>query len=399
MNAAAKASCEACGGSPVPHRLTYFNIVLDMAIDPLIPAGKGNAGWFSRLTAWVERKLLPPLFKGLVALGIAKKVEKPDEHTLLLAKVLWEEAMVRGIPMWEWRLFGLARNLFWAKLPSGEEVVFEGLPLPKDEILRVPWMDNKAELKKHFKKEGFPIANGGSFYKLDAAKRFYRENPGTVIAKPHHGSASRHTILHIDTEPKLVEAFRIAKQVSPLVVIEEELKGAVYRATVVNGEFVALLRRDPPHVVGDGKRTIAELVEEANRHPGRSGPYFSKMSIDERAREELAWQGLSPESVPEAGRRVTLHQKVNWSLGGTTADATDNIHPDNIRLFEDATRFLKAPIAGIDFIIEDPTRSWREQEKCGFLECNSMPFFDNHHLPFEGQPRNVAAKIWEMVGA
>jgi len=42
------------------------------------------------------------------------------------------------------------------------------------------------------------------------------------------------------------------------------------------------------------------------------------------------------------------------------------------------------------------TRSWKEQERLGILECNSMPFFDNHHLPFEGKPRNVAGLIWDM---
>lgn len=390
--------CEACGGNAVPHRLTYVSIIIDSLIEPLIPTGKGSGGWIARFTHWVESMFIPPLFSFLLAIGVAKKVEAPDEHTLLLAKVLWEEAMVRGIPMFEIRLFGLPRNLFMATI-NGKKVVFEGLPLPKEEMLRAPWMDDKAKLKKEFRKKGFPIAKGGSFWSLAAARRFFTENKGTFIAKPHSGSGSRHTVLHIDTLEKLEDAFRIAKQVSPYVVVEEELVGPVYRATVVNGKFAALLRRDPPHVVGDGARTVRELVQIANEHPARSGPYFSQIQINERAEEELAWQGLTPDSVVPAGKRVTLHQKVNWSLGGTTADATDNVHPDNIALFEEATQYLKAHIAGIDFIIEDPTRSWKEQEKCGFLECNSMPFFDNHHLPFEGKPRNVAALIWEMNGA
>jgi len=93
---------------------------------------------------------------------------------------------------------------------------------------------------------------------------------------------------------------------------------------------------------------------------------------------------------------VTLNQKINWSVGGTTCDVTDDTHPDNIALFEEVARVLKAPIVGLDFIIGDMGRSWKEQERCGILECNSMPFFDNHHLPFEGKPRNVAALIWDM---
>jgi cyanophycin synthetase len=200
-------------------------------------------------------------------------------------------------------------------------------------------------------------------------------------------------------EDELTRAVDIATQVSTMAIVEEELVGPVYRATVVDGKFAAALRRDPPHVVGDGVHTIEQLIETANEHPARSGPYFSKLKIDDAAREELSWKGYAPQSIPAAGQFVYLHQKVNWGLGGTTADATDEVHPDNIALFERASAELKAPIVGIDFIIGDISKSWKEQDRCGILECNSMPFFDNHHLPFEGEPRNVAARIWDMNGA
>jgi glutathione synthase/RimK-type ligase-like ATP-grasp enzyme len=65
-------------------------------------------------------------------------------------------------------------------------------------------------------------------------------------------------------------------------------------------------------------------------------------------------------------------------------------------LFEKIARILHAPIVGIDFIIEDISRSWEEQEGCGVIECNGKPFFDNHHLPFEGKPQNIAEAIWDL---
>ena len=150
-------------------------------------------------------------------------------------------------------------------------------------------------------------------------------------------------------------------------------------------------------MIGDGVHTITELVHEANKNPKRQGPYFHIMQLDDAAHKELAWQKMTSTSIPENGKRITLHQKINWGVGGTTADVSDDVHADNVALFEETARVLKAPIVGIDFIIGDITRSWREQERCGIIECNSMPFFDNHHLPFEGQPRNVAALIWNAL--
>ena len=388
--------CEECGGDAIFHELTYWSLLIDEVIRPIIAPGP-LLRFFGHAFYGLERVITPSIFSFLVAIGAAKRINEPDDDTMLLALMIWNEAKARGIDMWEFRLFNLPRNLFVATYPNGKRIAFEGIPEPKGGNKRVWWMDNKAILKQKFSKLGLPIASGGSSYGLKHAVSIYNRLTPPVIVKPYAGSASRHTVLHIDTLEELERAFKVAKQVAPFAVIEEELVGPVYRATVVDGKLSATLRRDPPTVVGDGTHTVRELVEAENTNPQRGGPYFHPIKLDEAAEKELAWQDLSFDSVPEKGRRVLLHQKVNWSVGGTTADVSDEVHPDNVELFEETARALRAPIVGIDFIIEDITRSWNEQERSGILECNSMPFFDNHHLPFEGKPRNVAGDIWDMV--
>lgn len=391
-------ACEECGSGAIFHRFTYITVIIDDALQPLFEPGP-IFRFLAKPFQAIERVVTPLLFKATVALGLARWVEEKDDDTQLLAQVLWDEANVRGIRMREWRLFNLPRNIFLATLPDGKEIAFEGIPFPTSFNDREGWIDDKGRLKKEFSKLGLPVAKGGTAFLRSTAYDIYNKVTPPVIIKPHSGSGSRHTILHIDTVDELDRAFDIAKQVSPYAVIEEELVGPVYRATVVDGKFAASLRRDPPHVIGDGTSTIKQLVEVANTHPARSGPYFSKIECSPAAEKELAWQGHTPDSVPAKGERVTLHQKVNWGLGGTTADVTAETHPDNIVLFEEAARVLKAPIVGIDFIISDIARSWKDEPRSGIIECNSMPFFDNHHLPFEGEPQNVAALIWDMVDA
>ncbi len=389
-------ACKECGSDPVHHRLTYITVAMDETLRPLFSPGP-VIRLLARGFYALERFLTPRFFDFMVARGWATKLSAPDDETMLLARMLWEEAGKRGIEMHEIRLWNLPRNLFLAVYPDGRRFAFEGIPLPEAGLAQVPWMDNKAEMKKRFRALGIPVARGGAAFTEHGARRIFTSIVPPAIVKPYSGSASRHTNLHIDSDLKLIRAFHSAKIVAPLALIEEELVGPVYRATVVDGKFAASLRRDPPHVIGDGKHTIEELIAEANKNPARKGPYFSQISLTPEAQIELKWQNLTPERVPEKGRRVTLHQKVNWSLGGTTADTTDETHPDNIELFERVAEVLKAPIVGMDVIIGDMSRSWREQERCGIIECNSMPFFDNHHLPFEGKPRNVAGLIWQMV--
>ena len=391
-------ACEECGSDPVLHGVTYFTILIDDTMKGIL-----NPGVFGRFlyrgASAVERAVTPPLLNFFMKRGWARRLTAPDDETQLLALMLWNEANTRGITVEEVRLFDLPRNLFLAKMPSGEIISYEGIPLPVRAEERVPWLDDKAELKKQFRKLGLPVAQGGSAATLGAALRLYRTLSAPVIVKPYSGSGSRHTLLHIATEEELKRAFLIAKQVCPAAVIEEELVGPVYRATVVDGKLAATLRRDQPYVIGDGTHTVSELVAKANENPKRSGPYFHKMQLDAAAEKELAWQKLTTSSIPAQGQRVQLNQKINWGVGGTTADVTDVVHKDNVELFEEVARVLNTPMVGIDFIIEDITKSWKEQERCGVIECNSMPFFDNHHLPFEGEPRNVAKLIWDMVEA
>lgn len=396
------APCEECGDGAIFHRLNYVSIVIDEFLGWVFgSAPSGPAKEPSKASLFfngIERALTPHILEVFIRIGAAKRVRKPDDDTQLLALMIWNEAQERGIVVEEFRLANLPRNIFLAWYPNGKKIAYEGIPLPIEDNARVRWMDNKAILKQEFMKLGLPVAKGGTARTLRGARKIMSTLTPPVIVKPYSGSASRHTVLHLTNDEELVRGFRIATQVAPRAVIEEELVGPVYRATTVNGKFVAALRRDQPYVLGDGTHTVEELVQDANTHPKRQGPYFHHIKLDEVADQELAWQGFTRASVPAQGQRVTLHQKVNWSVGGTTCDVTSETHPDNIALFEEATRVLGATIAGIDFIISDISRSWKDTPRCGILECNSMPFFDNHHLPFEGSPQNVAAAIWDMNG-
>jgi D-alanine-D-alanine ligase-like ATP-grasp enzyme len=389
--------CEECGGESIPHKSTYATLVLDELLRPLFAPSLAVTSFFEKRLDRLTNKVLPSLVSASIRFGLAEYCEEPDDKTMLLALMLWNEAKDRGISVKEYRLFGLARNMFVATMPNGKTIVYGGIPMPLGQPERVWWLDNKNELKKRFKKLGFPISEGNAVSSEKEALDLFRKLGSPVIIKPYSGSGSRHTTLHIKDETELLRAFGVAKQVAPLALIEEELEGGVYRATVVNGKLVATLRRDPPSVVGDGVHTLRELVEEENKLPARQGPYFSHIHFDTpKAEAELAWQGLTPDSVPLKGRRVMFHQKINWGTGGGTEDVTDDVHLDNKELFEAAAKALNASIVGIDFIIVDIGKSWKEQKRCGIIECNSMPFFDNHHLPMRGKPRNVAAAIWDM---
>ena len=66
-------------------------------------------------------------------------------------------------------------------------------------------------------------------------------------------------------------------------------------------------------------------------------------------------------------------------------------------MLEKLGAYLKDPLVGVDFIMEDITKSWKEEQHCGIIECNSLPFIDLHHYPLFGKADNVAGALWDLV--
>ena len=292
---------------------------------------------------------------------------------------------------------GPIRDSFLAEY-KGKTITFDGLPRPEYlESGSFKWMDNKGIMKHKFKKEGFPVAEGGTAFTEKGALKIFNSLKKPVITKPNLGSRSRHTMIHLNTPEDLIAGFKKAKKLSPLVVVEEELNGYLFRGTLVGGKLVGVVQRDQPEIKGDGVHTLKELWEEENKRPERGGPIFHKIVVDEEAKKELARQNIKMEDIPEKGKEIFFSQKTSRGCGGTTTEVTNIIHPENREMLEKVGAYLKDPLVGIDFIMEDITKSWRREQHSGIIECNTLPFIDLHHYVLFGQPNNVAGKLWDLV--
>jgi cyanophycin synthetase len=93
---------------------------------------------------------------------------------------------------------------------------------------------------------------------------------------------------------------------------------------------------------------------------------------------------------------VYLRSTANLSTGGTAADVTDVIHPDNREMAERAIRAIGLDVGGVDFLSKDITESYRAIGG-GICEVNAAPGFRMHVAPSEGTARDVAAPVIEML--
>ncbi len=390
--------CPDCGPATIAHGIERWINTIDYLLSPVArlmrPLSRGVLKILKYLRAENYASIL---FRILAAFRLGTITHALDTEDSLRTRALWESATDHGIKLFQFRLFGRPQTSVFIAEWRGQKIVFDGLPRPGNASRALAWMDNKGIMKDILEKAGIPAARGATCFRFrDAEKLFARIGP-PLITKPHVGSRSRHTTVHIHTPGELAEGFRKAKQLSPWVIVEEELRGMVYRGTVFGGKVVAVVRREFPSVTGNSRSTVEELVDEENRDPRRAGPVFHQIPLNQDVAAELRRQDLTLGSVPRNGEYVRLHPKMSRSFGATTSDVTDSAHPDTILLLEDIGKLVQDSVVGVDFILDDIRKSWRTQKSSGVIECNSMPFIDLHHYPYSGTSRDVAGSLWNLV--
>ncbi|MDC0717666.1 cyanophycin synthetase [Nannocystis bainbridge] len=220
-----------------------------------------------------------------------------------------------------------------------------------------------------------------------------------VVVKPLDANHGRGVSIDLQSETAVRAAFEKAQEHSNSVIVETYIPGFDHRMLVVAGELIAVAKRVPGHVVGDGERTITQLIEHVNSDPRRGIGHekvLTRIELDYQARRLLELKGYTADTVPAAGEEVYLRSTGNLSTGGTAIDLTDVCHHDNREMAVRAAKAIGLDICGIDFITPDITRSHREAGG-GICEVNAAPGFRMHVAPTEGTPRDVAGPVMEML--
>lgn len=264
--------------------------------------------------------------------------------------------------------------------------------------IAVDTCQDKALTNQLLRVVGVPVPDGRTIASVDEAWGAAQDVGLPVVVKPVDGHQGKGVSVNLSSEAEVRAAYAIAER-HGTVLVERYISGDDYRLLVVGGRLVAAARRDPAHVVGDGERSVAELVAEVNQDPRRRAGHSSvltRIRLDEAARLVLAQQGLTEASVPEPGRRVLLRSNSNLSTGGTAVDVTDSVHPANAKVAELAAQILALDVAGIDMLCRNITRPLAEQGGA-IVEVNAAPGLRMHLAPAEGRPRDVGGPIVAML--
>jgi cyanophycin synthetase len=248
---------------------------------------------------------------------------------------------------------------------------------------------------------GLPVPRSDSVRTVEDAVSVAIKIGYPVVCKPLDGNHGRGVCLNLQDADAVREAFPIAAGQSRRgsVIVENFVTGKDYRCLIINGRMEAIAERVPAHVVGDGKHSVAELVDITNADPRRGVGHekiLTRITVNSAARELVRSQGFELDDVPPEDVMVKLTLTGNMSTGGISIDRTFEAHPENVEIAEEAARMIGLDIAGIDFICPDITQPVRETGGA-ICEVNAAPGFRMHTNPTVGEPQYIAKPVVDML--
>lgn len=259
--------------------------------------------------------------------------------------------------------------------------------------------NDKDLTKEMLRAVGVPVPEGRPVTDAEDAWAAALEVGLPVVIKPCDADHGDGITLNLSTRDQLVAAYAAAREVSSNIMVERFAPGAHHRMLVIGGRVVAAARRDSAQVVGDGTRSILELIEEINRDPRRGDDVSSplrKIQVDPIALGVLADQGFQPDSIPPAGTRVFIRRNSHLKDGGNNVDVTDQVHPEVAARVLDATRVIGLDLAGLDVVAEDIGRPLEEQGGV-ILEVNASPWLRQHLRPWHDPPLPIGEAIVDSL--
>ncbi len=151
--------------------------------------------------------------------------------------------------------------------------------------------------------QGIPVPRGTTIQYFDDLEEAIKDVGGyPIVIKPLDGNHGRGITINVRHWEEAIAAYDLAVEESKSrsIIVERYYEGSDHRVLVVNGKLVAVAERIPAHVIGDGKSTISELIEQTNKDPNRGDGHeniLTKIVVNKTAIDVLERQGYNLDSV------------------------------------------------------------------------------------------------------
>ena len=325
----------------------------------------------------------------ITVLGVAATKNTQKYFFLLAAERLGLSAKELGrLPYME---DGVLRERVIVQITSGKKfLMVMGATTSQTSYLGMKIAVNKITTNDFLRKKGLPTTQQIDIRSESdlsvALTRF-----GKILLKPANARAGKGIFSNIQSLSQAQTIYKNLRKHYPIIIAEKILNGNEYRILVINGSVFAVAQYIPPTIIGDGRHSIHFLIKKENvRRTTARDTHLIK--INTALHLNLKELSLTINSVLSNNQSVILHKAAPISNGGFAIDVTENIHPQNKLLAENAAKLMNLDIAGIDIItpaIERPI----ELTGGAIIEINGGPDLNVHFSVRHGKSRNGAEAV------
>ena len=324
---------------------------------------------------------------------------KGYEDLELSTQILLKDAIKRGV---NYEVLDRLDNFILLDNGEKKEYIKQATKTSLDTYSTVMVMENKVVTKKVLDKEGIRVPSGKDYTDAFKAKEDFELFQGKkIVIKPKSTNFGIGITIFKDkfTKESYERAVDIAFENDSSVLVEEFIEGKEYRFIVIGENVEGVLNRVPANVMGDGKRTILELVEEKNKDFLRGKGYttpLEKINLGEAEEMFLESQSKNFDYVPLKDEVIYLRENSNISTGGDSIDFTDDILDEYKEIAIKSAKAVGAVICGVDMMIEN-IKEKPTEDNYGIIELNFNPAIHIHCYPYKGKNRKLGDKILDLL--
>lgn len=250
---------------------------------------------------------------------------------------------------------------------------------------------NKLSTKQHLVKHKISVPEGKRYFKNETVEEIidYAKRIGfPVVIKPTNGDQGVGVIANIQNVTQFKKDLIKTRQRFKDILVEKHVFGEEYRLFVLEDKVLAVIKRIPANIIGDGHRTIQELIDRKNK-VRKENPRLTTclIKVDEEIHKNLQLKSLTLDSILSENEQVFLRENSNISTGGDSVEVTDEL-PEEVKqvAIDTVASFPNLKHAGVDIIVnEDP-----EIKAAGFvLEVNVIPQIGSLVFPMYGNAKDI----------
>lgn len=286
-----------------------------------------------------------------------------------VASSLKDELIARGYAYSEWKLGGQSFREFqaangWKWITRTSFYDYPFIPFAVRMISKDKPLSNEIAAR-----HSVNLPESIATRDISVASEFLARH-GRVVVKPADRSGGEGLTTDVTDVANLTLALERATYDDMDPLVQRQVNGDEVRFTIINGRVVSALLRQTPRLVGDGRRSINELLAAENEI--RTSLVFPTLSYPQLDSELPKSLGVDGTDILADGTVLELSRSTMIRGGASFIGVLNEIHHSYITIAEDLAADLHPQLLIVDLIIQDITHP-ADEVNYVFLEFNTAP--------------------------